>query len=352
MRQTMPDLELCNQIIASLHNEMPLHPEKQIQYLHDQAARFSKHPCFFSVADEIAHILSASPDASALSRFCTDVRDPSPFLSPLIADLDDALKTRNTNAAGAMLPPLILLSGQPWPSADGIRYCSFRDLIEYLYYEMICRPKQEIIAVPPHQTEIIRLHGEYLAMTGDHRAAIPILITGGEQNPVHAGILCSIAESHMNCGDLKDAIPYLKRSFGCAWKPDELAHAYRNQGFYLSRTGDDEGAICCYLMAMTWDDTAQGREELQFITGNTSSKTDSGYYQINGKDILSMRGIPTGPDPDMIDLLIQTADRYQEEQNLIKAREYLIRAHQLLMSDVIEGRIREIELFFEDMVDF
>jgi tetratricopeptide (TPR) repeat protein len=251
-----------------------------------------------------------------------------------------------------MLPPLLLLSGRPWPSADGIRYCSFRDLIEYLYYGMICHPDQEIIAVPPQQTEIIRLHGEYLAMTGDHAAAIPVLIAGAEQNPVHAGILCSIAASQMMRGDLADALPYLKQSFACAWRPDELAHAYRNQGFYQSRKGDDEGAICCYLMAMTWDDSAQGREELQLITGNTGSHTDTGYYQIHGREILSMRGIPTGPDPDMVELLIQTADRYQEEQNLLKAREYLIRAHQLLMSDELEERIRKIEWFFEDMVDF
>ncbi|MFH0966124.1 MAG: hypothetical protein V1862_00350 [Methanobacteriota archaeon] len=51
-------------------------------------------------------------------------------------------------------------------------------------------------------------------------------------------------------------------------------------------------------------------------------------------------------------LLVRIADDFLEEQDLFRAREYLIRAHQLLMSDQLEERIWRIERLIESQVDF
>ena len=62
-------------------------------------------------------------------------------------------------------------------------------------------------------------------------------------------------------------------------------------------------------------------------------------------DIIRMihAGVPPGSE-ELID--------YLDEQTLFKAREYLIRAHQLLMSDQLEERIWRIERVIEEQVDF
>lgn len=348
----MTGTELCIRVIQNLVQGIPPHPDDLSGYLLDQFHRFTIHPCGREVSAEIGRILTTHAAPADLLRFCTRIDDPNLVLTPLIRDLDDDIANHDHDSAADLLRFLLPFTDRPWPEQDGVTFCSFRDLIEYLYYQTVIQPEQEIVAVPNLQTTIHHLHGRYLAMTGDPDSALHELMEASRENPVHAGILGDIVALLLKSNRTSEVPSYLLRSFGCAWNRDELAQAYQNQGYFLAQKNDHEGAICCYLMAETWEETHQGREELMLLAQNSGGEPDREYYNTHGLEILKSRNIPSGPDPEITRLLVMIADDYLEEGNLLRARDYLIRAHLLLMSDELEDRIRRVEQFVEDQIDY
>ncbi len=348
----MTRTELCTRILQNLHQNTPSDPTILTSYLLEMYHRYTGHPCEGEILHEIGDILHQQGTPSGLVQFCATIDEPERVVGPMIDELENILQNRDYPAAEVLFRFLLPFTEQPWPESGDYDFCAFRDLTEYLYYRMVLQPEREVKALPHLQTSILSLHGRFLAMTGDPDSALRELMTASIQNPVHAGILGDLTEVLLKNGPEGDAPEFLSRSFKCAWKPSELAHAYRNQGYLLAMHSDYEGAVCCYLMAETWEVTHEGQEELHLLAQEIGKDPDPEYYFQRGQDILFSRGIPFGPDPEIIHILTLIADDYLEDGDPVRARDYLIRVHLLMKSEEIEGRIRRIEQFLEDQMDY
>lgn len=348
----MPDYEHCGEILQNLRNALPSDPTAIPSYLLGWYHRLTGHPCKDEISGEIGRILVSRCPVDEFSRFCHDIRDPEPLLTPILEDLSYHINAGFYDQASVLMAYLLPFGQRTWPDSEVQDYRSFRDLIEYIYYIVVCEPEREVIACPYVQTDTLYQYGRLLAGTRDDKMALTVLKRARHQNPVHAGILGVTIGLLLRINLIEEALPLLTRSFSCAWTREDLALAYRNQGFLCSLQGDDEAAITCYLMAETWEVTSDGREELRLIARKTGKDIETGYYNQEGRSILISRGIPVGPDPVLISLLEEIAGNYLEEGNILKAREYLIRAHLLVMSDELEEKIRRTEQFLEDQIDF
>jgi tetratricopeptide (TPR) repeat protein len=337
----------CEATILDILAGLPSESADFNQYLLTACKRYVGHPCYFRIAGEISRVLLSLSTPDEFVYFCTKSGDPEPFLVPLLADLSSNITARSYEQASAILPFLLPFGERLWPESDSEEYRSFRDLIEYTWYLTECEPKHDVIVLPFLATDILYLYGKYLKGIKEDEKALSVLEKARYQSPVHAGILGEIISLMLSNGHTTQAVPLLVLSFKTAWMKEDLAAAFRNQGFLFSLQEDEEAAITCYLMAETWEESPGGREELKFITGQTGD-IDYGYFNRNGKKILSDRKIPCGPNPVIISLLTGIAENYLDENNLMKAREYLIRAGQLLMSEEIEDQIQMIERRLEE----
>lgn len=352
MESLMPEYELCGKILEDLKAGLPLDPAAIPSYALAFYHRYLSHSCFPDLTREISNLLTTRCSEDEFFWFCDKIGDPSLIVNPVLIELEDLMAVRAYEQATDLIAYILPYGLKAWPDSKGQDVRSFRDLIEYSYYMTVCQPEHDVVAAAFLQTDILYLHGLLLAGKRDDNEAIIVLQTARHQSPVHAGILGLLVEVLLRNNRIEEAVPLLTRSFKCAWIGEDLAHAYRNQGFLCTLEGDDEAAITCYLMAETWDELPDGGEELLFLARKTVMEIDTGYYNVHGTEILSTRGIPVGPDSEIISLLIGIAEDYLEEQNFFSAREYLIRAHLLLMSDELEEKIHRIEQFMEDQVDF
>lgn len=338
---------LCEDAIQSILANLPSDSGDITNYLLTVCQRYEGHPCYFFIAGEISRELLSRSSPSEFVDFCKESGNPEPFLIPILEDLSSNITTRSFDQASDILPYLLPFGERQWPESGSEEYRSFRDVIEYTWYITECEPEHDVIVLPFLSTDILYQYGKYLKGMKEDEKALIVLEKARHQSPVHAGILGDTVSLMLRYRHITKAIPLLKLSFKTAWMKEDLAAAFRNQGFLFSLQEDKEAAITCYLMAETWEESHDGREELKLITGDTSD-IDYGYYNLNGKEILSDRNVPSGPDPVIISLLTGIAENYLEEHNLMKAREYLIRAGQLLLSDEIEDKIQMIERQLED----
>jgi hypothetical protein len=123
-------------------------------------------------------------------------------------------------------------------------------------------------------------------------------------------------------------------------------------GYYCTETEDYTGAITCYLMGTTWEDSPVTEQELLYIAQKSGIKVDVSTALAHGREILTERGIQFGPNPDMIDLMVRYADECKADGDFFEARKYLSRAKALELSDAIERQIEVIERFIEDSTIF
>ncbi|PWR72093.1 hypothetical protein [Methanospirillum lacunae] len=338
---------LCEDAIQRILANLPSASGDLTKYLLTVCQRYEGHPCYLLIAGEISRVLLSRTSPSEFVDFCEESRNPEPFLLPILEDLSSTISVRSYDQALVVLPFLLPFGERQWPESRSEEYRSFRDLIEYTWYVTECKPDLDVIVLPYLPTDILYLYGKYLKGIKEDEKALSVLDKARHQSPVHAGILGDTVSLMLRHRNIAKAIPLLALSFKTAWMKEDLAAAFRNQGFLLSLQEDKEAAIACYLMAETWEESHDGREELKLITGENGD-LDYGYFNLNGKEILSDRNVPIGPDSVIISLLTGIAENYLEEHNLMKAREYLIRAGQLLMSDEIEARIQMIERQLED----
>ncbi|WP_319579067.1 hypothetical protein [uncultured Methanospirillum sp.] len=337
----------CDSAVQEILAGLPSDPDLLIQYLLAAFRRYENHPCILHVAREISSVLLTRISPEDFTRFCMDSGNPEPLLTPLLSDLTGLVADRSFDQAALFLPYLLPFGERSWPDFSTEEYRSFRDLIEYTYYMTECSPERDLIMLPFLGTDILYMYGKYLSGIRDDEAAVRVLQKARHQSPVHAGILGELVSLLLKSRWTTEAGPLLTRSFRTAWLKEDLALAFRNQGFLFSLQEDDVAAITCYLMAETWEESTDGREELRLLSGRVGD-IDHEYYNREGLKILTYRGVSTGPDPVIISLLTGIAENYLDENNLLKAREYLIRAGQLLMSDEIEDRIMMIERRLED----
>ncbi|PKL60632.1 MAG: hypothetical protein CVV33_01690 [Methanomicrobiales archaeon HGW-Methanomicrobiales-4] len=349
----MTTQELCNDVIRSIHEGIPGDHGEVIRYLQQQYISLQQHPCFLMVVGEFGKILTTRCQVDEFFWFCEEIDTPEPLIRTVLNDCTDFIGLRDYKAAASLIRYILPFGEGPWPeSGVGTEVRSFRDLVEYTYYMVICEPEREVIIEPYLKTDILLQYGRILSGMGENELALPVLEDAKRQSPVHAGILGSLADIQLKMNQPDQAGDIILRSFRCSWMKKDLAHAYRNQGSLFSLHEKYDAAITCYLIAEAWDDSPDGGEALRSIIEYSGKEYDPGYYNEHGREILIAYGIPVGPDPEVTSLLVKIADDYLEEQNLFKAREYLIRAHQLLMSDQLEERIWRIERFIEDQVDF
>jgi len=337
----------CEAAVQDILAGIPTDPAHLNQYLLASLRRYENHPCLPHVAREISSVLLSRYTPQEFTRFCMDSGTPETLLSPLLSDLTGLVADRSFDQAALLLPCLLPFGERPWPEFNNQEYRSYRDLIEYTYYMTECSPEPDLIVLPFLGTDILYQYGKYLSGIRDFETAVRILQSARHQSPVHAGILGELVSVLLRSRRVTDVGPFLMRSFRTAWLKEDLALAFRNQGYLFSLQEDEEAAITCYLMAETWEESVAGREELKLLSG-PAQDIDHDYYNREGLQILADRGVPAGPDPVIISLLTGIAENYLDENNLVKAREYLIRAGQLLMSDEIEDRIMMIERRMED----
>lgn len=348
----MPLQENCENIIQDMCANLPDNPDQIPEFLNEHIVKYVTHPCSREVIRKIASLAVESLSPQEFTGFISLTDYPEQMVRAVLEATVIFLQNKNLQHAENLMQYLLPFAEKKLEDNEEISFLSFRDFIEYAYYMTYLTPESELSVHPYTGTEILFIQGKICLERGDNKTALRIFDFLSRISPVNDSILFELAEIHRGMGNLETFREMTNQCFQFAWKPDELAHAYRNMGYFLTESGDYEGAITCYLMSTTWEDTSDVKREITYITEKSGITPDMQYYITYGQDILKKRNVPFGPNKEFIQLMLEYANECKDEGDFFEARKYLSRAKALELSDSIERQIEVIERFIEDNTIF
>ncbi|WP_373839888.1 tetratricopeptide repeat protein [Methanospirillum sp.] len=346
----MASQESCAGIIQHIKNNVPVNQPEIMEYLTDMESHYTRHPCQKYVSSVIASLATRSFSIHEFHTLISRVKNPDTITESVIESVSSFLDERDIRASESAIS--YILSYAEDPNKNSGEYLSFRDFIEYAYYITYPAPNQDPKIHPWLNSDILFQSGRICALKGERNRAREIFSFLSRISPVNAAILFELAEIYREERDLKEYRNLTNLCFQYAWKPGELARAYRNMGYFLTETDDYTGAVTCYLMGTTWEESSETARELMYIKEKSGEEPDIQCILSHGKEILDERNIPFGPNPRIIELMADYAEECKQDGDLFEARKYLSHAKALELSDRLEREIEVIERFIEDSTIF
>ena len=342
--------ESCAGIIRHIKEHVPSDKAQVMEYLVAIEDHYAVHPCRKEVSGIIASLATRSFSADEFQTFMSRVKNPDTITECVLSSVISFLDKRD--ARSALQEILFILPYAEDPYQEPGKFLAFRDFIEYAYYISSFAPDQDLKIHPYLNSDILFQYGRICALKEEKEMARTIFVFLSRISPVNTAILLELAEILREERSLDEFRHLTNLCLQYAWIPEELARSYRNMGYYLTETGDYAGAATCYLMSTTWEDSAVTASELMFIREKSGKNLDISFILSHGREILDERNIPFGPNPEIIDLMVDYSDELKQDGDLFEARKYLSRAKAIELSDRLERKIEVIERFIEDYTVF
>jgi len=209
------------------------------------------------------------------------------------------IKEKNFAEAEKLLKPL--LPDEDFPGEDeAFLNLSFNEPMEEVYYRFRFKPERTIGRSSPGLGRTFLTYAYLLMQKKDFEGALRVLGRGLRYNPIDTGLLFEEGEIFKIRRDwtVFKKITDLCLSYAC--RSPAVARAYRNYGYMFAELGDGDGAACCYLLSLEYEDHAIARGQLERIAHRARRLIDERYYHEQFGRILEERHIQVGPSRDLL----------------------------------------------------
>ena len=231
----------------------------------------------------------------------------------------DACEKKDSDGAAKILNKEIDRMEQLNLYQDGnAEYYDFNTLMELVMFQSRHPDIRPVVDIEEPFNRLYAMYGSVLLENGALDEAEEALAVAMDWNPMSADIAFEHAEVFRQKKDWEAFKKQTTEIFSIAYKRREIAHAYRNLGFYFCEKQMWDEAVGCYLMSMTFAE-AEGRfqaeQELKYIyeeTKGEASRPSIGAMRSYGEK----HHFPIGPDME----IIETALRYGK--SMLAARKY------------------------------
>lgn len=186
-------------------------------------------------------------------------------------------------------------------------YYDFNTLMEMVMFQSQHPEIQPVADIEEPLNRLYAMYGSILLEQGKLDEAEEALAIAMDWNPMSAAIAFEHAEVFKQKKDWEKFKELTTAVFPIAYKRKEIAHCYRNLGYYFVEKQMWDEAVGCYLLSMSFAD-AEGRYqaelELKYIheeTEGQAQRPSIGALRSYGEKY----GFPVGPDAKIIETAMQ-----------------------------------------------
>ena len=186
-------------------------------------------------------------------------------------------------------------------------YYDFNTLMEMVMFQSQHPEIQPVADIEEPLNRLYAMYGSILLEQGKLDEAEEALAIAMDWNPMSAAIAFEYAEVFKQKKDWEKFKELTTAVFPIAYKRKEIAHCYRNLGYYFVEKQMWDEAVGCYLLSMSFAD-AEGRYqaelELKYIheeTEGQAQRPSIGALRSYGDKY----GFPVGPDAKIIETAMQ-----------------------------------------------
>jgi len=213
-------------------------------------------------------------------------------------------------------------------------YYDFNTLMEMVMFQSQHPEIHPVSDIEEPLNRLYAMYGSLLLEQGKLNEAQEALAIAMDWNPMSADIAFEHAEVFKQKKDWEKLKELTIAIFPIAYKRREIAHCYRNLGYYFVEKQMWDEAVGCYLLSMSFAD-AEGRYqaelELKYIHDETEGQAQRpsiGALRSYGEKY----GFPIGPDSKIIETAMQSGKTMLANKKYEHAQYFLDIAYKLTES--------------------
>lgn len=223
-------------------------------------------------------------------------------------------------------------------------YYDFNTLMEMVMFQTQHSEIKNASDIEEPLNRLYAMYGSLLLEQGKLDEAEESLAIAMDWNPMSADIAFEHAEIFKQKKDWEKFKELTTAVFPIAYKRREIAHGYRNLGYYFVEKQMWDEAVGCYLLSMSFAD-AEGRYQAELELKYIHEETEG---QAKRPSIGAMRSygekysFPIGPDAKIIETAMQYGKTMLENQKYEHANYFLDIAYKLTESKELKDLLDKI----------
>ena len=337
--------ETFKDILDSITSKLTGDREKDFKYLQNMCEQYKDH----RYAKEIIRALSRKMydllPKEERERISQLTKNQNDYYQSVIDEVKFNMYKRDVNKALSLIEPLVHEVDEQAEQQDDTEseYYSFDEMFEEVLYNEINHPEREVRRSPIPYSDIYFLHGNLLVELGRIEEAQESLRKAMRWNPCSSQIRFEYVETLKIQKKLDEYLKEVCKAFKYIFKPQFLARAYRDIGYYfIEKEMYSEAASMYHLSLQVEPDSRTAVSELYYIEQTLGKEPEL----LSGKEMKALSekyNFPIGPDKKVVKLAYGLGKYLYENGDSQRARYLLKIGYDLIPVDDAKEIIARID---------
>ena len=256
----------------------------------------------------------------------------------------ELFKDRKLEEAAACIRQAIEeMEKDPPVSEDEECICfDFKTAMEEVIYRQEEKPKKKVRLAEAPVSNAYLISGSIAMELKDYATALKRLEQAMDWNPINPEIAFEYAEVVKRMGSVDQFLELTRRIFPHIYSPSQLAHAYRNVGYYFEKKDMWSEAVGAFMFSLGYETVPTIQQELMAIAKEKGDQAKAPALA-DFEEICKANDIPFGPDPELVGLAISHGMFFLKEKDGLRGEYFLRIAHGLTKDPKIAELLQAME---------
>ncbi|MBS1952647.1 MAG: hypothetical protein JST89_00530 [Cyanobacteria bacterium SZAS-4] len=256
------------QIIDNIDAGLTGDDTKDVEYLHNCAEKYKDEAHQMEIRRHIGRHLAKRLSDEQQKEFSAAYQSDLNRMKQTLGEALMLIKAKDIPAAEKLLADNGLSDGmyENVMNDDTVTtYLEFENPVEEAYYKVKFQPEKRIMDVGlPFRTSY-QLAAFIAVENKELDRALRILDTGIKRCPFAADLIFERGEVYKMQNRLPELYKTMTENSSYFYRRGDIAHYFRNIGWYFSSEKDWDAAICCYATSAMWKSHPMVNNELTYI---------------------------------------------------------------------------------------
>ena len=328
---------IMREITAGLTDD----PKQNMIYLREQSEKYKDHEMATEILRAIGRLMYSQIPQDKLEEFEKMLDKDKAGIKATLDEVDFNIYKKNYEKALALLDPLIESSKVMFRDDRMSEYHSFDEPFEETLYHYLERPEKDMRPASIPYSHLYLRRASILYELGRHEEAVESCEAALKWNPVCASAYFEMTENKKQLGDMDSYLKLTLDMFKRAFRPQDLAHCYRNLAFWFVEQEMYMEAIGCLFCSLEYEKSQVAQSELFYIQAKTGEELR--YPSLEEfQQTAEKYGFPIGPDEDVLNLAYSLGVHCMKKKQYDEARYFLTIVQKLIDSEDVENLLKQI----------
>jgi tetratricopeptide (TPR) repeat protein len=326
------------QITSGLTGDSP----KDICYLREQGEKYKGLKIETEVKRAIGRLIYGLLPAEGKGKMGHALEDDAEHIESAMKEAEYLLEHGNPQKAVTILEPLISSVGSLYHDDAETEYRDFNNAVETTLYLNVYHPVKTVICPKINRSMMYLMYGYALVELNrldDAKIALEMSI---HFNPVNVHAIFEYSDLFKRNRSFQPMLKWTRRCLKYAYTPNDIAHVYRNFGYYYIEQQQYAKSAAMYYVSLCFEQNQQATSELFYITQMTGKKPTEPSSE-EAENIFQQENIQYGPSELVVSILSKLAMQFEENGKTEEAKAHYQMLYKITRDEGTKQKLEQID---------